>query len=60
MSEPWAARLALIEAAYPYRIVCERPTFIGGAAILSRRPFAEGRAPSCGNRGAFAHADVDF
>ncbi|MCO5156941.1 MAG: endonuclease/exonuclease/phosphatase family protein [Aquamicrobium sp.] len=60
VSEPWAARLALIEAAYPYRIVCERPTFIGGAAILSRRPFVEGSPPSCGNRGAFAHASVDF
>lgn len=60
VSEPWAARLALIEAAYPYRIVCERPTFIGGAAILSRRPFVEGSKPSCGNRGAFAHASVDF
>ena len=60
VSEPWAVRLALIEAAYPYRIVCERPTFIGGAAILSRRPFARGSTPSCGNRGAFAHADVDF
>ena len=60
VSEPWAAKLVLIEAAYPYRIVCERPTFIGGAAILSRRPFAEGTAPFCGNRGAFAHASVDF
>lgn len=60
VSEPWAARLASIETAYPYRIVCERPTFIGGAAILSRRPFVEGSTPSCGNRGAFAHASVDF
>ncbi len=60
VSEPWAARLASIEAAYPYRIVCERPTFIGGAAILSRRPFVEGSTPSCGNRGAFAHASIDF
>ena len=59
VSDLWIGKLALIEAAYPYRLICPKPTFIGGVAILSRRPFS-GLAPRCGNRGAFAHAGIDF
>ncbi|MBL8583419.1 MAG: endonuclease/exonuclease/phosphatase family protein, partial [Rhizobiaceae bacterium] len=33
---------------------------IGGVAILSRRPFAEGREPQCFDRGSMAIAPVDF
>ena len=60
VSGMWAQRLALLEAAYPHRVICPQPSFIGGTAILSRRPFAAGSAPWCGNRGAFAHAHVDL
>lgn len=60
VSPPWREKLALLEAAYPYRLVCRPPTFIGGVAILSRRPFAGGREPSCADRGASARARVDL
>lgn len=60
VSPPWAEKLALVEAAYPYRLICRPPTFIGAAAILSRRPFAEGAEPACADRGAFAHARIDL
>lgn len=60
VSDLWIGKLALIEAAYPYRLICPQPTFIGGVAILSRRPFSGGFEPHCGNRGAFARAGIDF
>jgi endonuclease/exonuclease/phosphatase (EEP) superfamily protein YafD len=60
VSDLWIGKLALIEAAYPHQLICPKPTFIGGVAILSRRPFADRTQPHCGNRGAFAHAGVDF
>lgn len=55
----WREKLALIEAAYPYRIVCPPPSWIGGVAILSRRPFVDGTA-RCEDRGAMAVATVDL
>lgn len=60
VSEPWREKLKLIEAAYPYRIICPVPSYIGGVAILSRRPFADGFEPYCADRGAFAHARLDM
>lgn len=60
VSEPWAQALARIEAAYPYRIICETYSYTGSSAVLSRRPFAEGFTPRCGDRGSLAHARVDF
>ena len=60
VSPPWVGKLALLEAAYPYRLICRPPTFIGAAAILSRRPFAAGTEPACADRGAFAHARIDL
>lgn len=60
VSEPWIAALSSIEAAWPHRLICPAPSHIGGVAILSRRPFAEGFEPFCGDRGAFAHARLDF
>ena len=60
VSDFWRDWLALTGAAYPYRLICEPPTPIGGVAILSRRPFAEGGEPTCGNAGAFVRAPVDF
>lgn len=60
VSERWAGRLATIEAAYPYRLICPPPTRVGGVAILSRRPFAEGFEAHCGDGSAFAHARLDM
>lgn len=60
VSDPWREKLALLEAAYPYRLICPQPSHIGGAAILSRRPFAGGFVPHCGDRGSFAHMRVDL
>lgn len=59
VSDAWAERLALTEAAYPHRLICRRGIHIGGAAILSKRPFA-GEAPRCVDRGSMAVATVDF
>jgi endonuclease/exonuclease/phosphatase (EEP) superfamily protein YafD len=59
VTDAWAARVETIEAAYPYRVVCRRGIRIGGAAILSKRPFA-GSEPRCIDRGAMALATVDF
>lgn len=57
VSVDWAPRLDLIEAAYPYRILCTAPRRIGAVAILSRRPLAE-PAPRCLDRGAMAFARI--
>lgn len=60
VSEIWKDRLEVLAAVYPYRVICPRPSPIGGVAILSRRPFMHGLIPYCGDRGSFAHAAVDF
>jgi endonuclease/exonuclease/phosphatase (EEP) superfamily protein YafD len=60
VSAMWGERLALLEAAYPHRIICNPPRHVGGAAILSRRPFAEGFSPRCDERGALALARIDL
>ncbi len=58
VSEPWQERLAHLRAMYPYGIVCPPPTYIGGVALLSRRPLI-GEA-ECLERGSLAFARVDF
>ncbi|HEU4987910.1 MAG TPA: endonuclease/exonuclease/phosphatase family protein [Rhizobiaceae bacterium] len=58
VSTMWMEKLRLIEAAYPYRMICPPPTFVGGVAILSKRPFA--KEAECLDRGAMAVAPVDF
>jgi endonuclease/exonuclease/phosphatase (EEP) superfamily protein YafD len=60
MSDLWAEKLTLVQAAYPYRILCPYPNGLFGVAILSRRPFADGTSPDCDGRGAFALATVNF
>jgi endonuclease/exonuclease/phosphatase (EEP) superfamily protein YafD len=60
VSVEWQPRLSLVSAMYPYSIVCTAPYRIGGAAILSRRPFVKATSGQCSNRGSLALADVDF
>lgn len=60
VSPEWAGRLELLRSAYPYSIVCPVTKTIGGVAVLSRRPFAEGRDPQCFDRGSMAVVPVDF
>lgn len=60
VSDMWRERLGLLEAAYPYRVICPKPSHIGGTAILSRRPFVEGFEPHCGDRGSFAKIRLDL
>lgn len=60
VSAMWVERLAVLEAAYPHRLICPPPAPTGGVAILSRRPFAAGFEPYCGDRGAFGHAGLDL
>ncbi|WP_157015117.1 endonuclease/exonuclease/phosphatase family protein [Mesorhizobium xinjiangense] len=56
----WRGKLDPLKASYPYRIICQTTNPIGAVAILSRRPFVEGRAPRCADRGSFAVAPIDF
>ncbi|MGE0501421.1 MAG: endonuclease/exonuclease/phosphatase family protein [Rhizobiaceae bacterium] len=60
VSTGWLGKLDLIEAAYPYRVVCPSSTAIGGSAVLSRRPFAAGTAGHCLEDGRLAVATIDF
>jgi endonuclease/exonuclease/phosphatase (EEP) superfamily protein YafD len=60
VSPMWAGKLKLIKAAYPNQVICPTRIEIGGAAIISRRPFAEADSSSCDDRGAFATARIDF
>lgn len=60
VSTSWRERLKPLDAAYPYRIVCNLPGHGGGVAILSLRPFAEGSTTACIDGGTFAIAQIDF
>lgn len=60
VSDHWRTQLEVLRGVYPYSVVCPRHAEIGGVAIFSRRPFAHGIAPICGDRGSFAHAVVDL
>jgi endonuclease/exonuclease/phosphatase (EEP) superfamily protein YafD len=59
VSDTWRQRLKTIEARYPYTFYCSNRSHIGGAAILSRRPFALGSTPICVDS-LIAVARVDF
>lgn len=59
VSESWIERLSATQAAYPHRLICPPHSYIGGVAILSRRPFV-GPPPRCTGRGSLAVASVDF
>ena len=60
VSTRWIPVLERLSATYPHSIVCRGTTRVGGVAILSRRPFAEGVAARCFGRGSLAVASVDF
>lgn len=60
VSKPWAEKLELLAAAYPYRIVCSSPKRVWGVAILSRRPLVDGTTPHCENYGSFATMTVNL
>ena len=56
----WAPKIALLYAAYPYRVVCTIGNHAGGVAILSLRPFADGTEGRCIEGGTFADGVVRF
>ncbi|MBU0581967.1 MAG: endonuclease/exonuclease/phosphatase family protein [Alphaproteobacteria bacterium] len=60
VSAMWAKKIALLEAAYPYRLVCTMDNYAGGVTILSLRPFAQGAEGRCIDGGTFATATIDF
>ena len=60
VSAMWRGRLGALKAAYPHRIVCDSRGFVGGVAILSRRPFVAGSEPECFEGGTLAVARVDL
>jgi len=60
VSRFWTPKLALLEKAYPYRILCAVDSNVGATAVLSRRPFAAGTQPACHVDGSMSTATVDF
>jgi len=60
VSDSWRAKLAAIEARYPYNLYCPSSKRIGGVAILSRRPFALGTTPQCIGNALAGLARIDF
>lgn len=60
VSAMWAKKIAPLEAAYPYRLVCTMDNDAGGVTILSLRPFAEGKEGRCIDGGTFGTATFDF
>ncbi len=60
VSDAWAPRLGALKHLYPHQFYCESPDFVGGVAILSKRPFAPGAQTGCSNLGALATRMVDF
>lgn len=59
-SAMWRERLSSISAAYPYSIMCPGTGWVGGVAVLSRRPFVGANAQDCLHGGAFAMTGIDF
>jgi endonuclease/exonuclease/phosphatase (EEP) superfamily protein YafD len=60
VSEQWRPHLELLSAMYPVQTICASPRFVGGVAILTRRPLASGTSIDCTVDGAFAVARLDF
>ena len=60
VSTMWVGELDRISAAYPYRLICAAPKRVGGVAILSRRPFADGQQGRCLDGGSAGIATIDL
>ena len=60
VSAQWRPRLEALRHLYPHQLYCESPDFVGGVAILSRRPFAPDQSQGCSNLGAMATQVIDF
>lgn len=58
VSRVWIARLEVLQAAYPHRVICERESRLGGAAILSRFPIKPGNT-NCVDDGLLAFASIE-
>lgn len=56
----WTEKLDLLKGAYPHRVGCHGRDIRFGVAVLSRRPFAGDKEPSCSRRVGIAVAPVDF
>jgi endonuclease/exonuclease/phosphatase (EEP) superfamily protein YafD len=56
----WVLYFDQIAAAYPYRVVCEGTSHVGGVAVLSRRPLDKEDAGRCFVGGTLATAFVNF
>lgn len=60
MTRGWRAAFETLSDRYPYQYYCAPPEFGGDAAILSRRPFADGDKGVCDIRAGFAAKRIDF
>ena len=59
VSTVWIERLSQLRAQFPYGIICERESRLGGVAILSRYPVAPGSA-ECVDDGLMAFATLEI
>lgn len=55
-----SSRLSEIGNAYPYQHICNANRIVGGTAILSRHPWADGTSPACKEKGLLALATIDM
>lgn len=60
VSDLWLPKLSTVKSAWPHQKICPGTNRVGGIAILSRRPFADGGLSFCGNSGALAVETVNF
>ena len=60
VSAMWQPKLEGLKHLYPHQFYCASQDFVGGVALLSRRPFVGDGSLGCTNLGAFALQVVDF
>lgn len=59
VSQMWREKLALLDSAYPYRVLCPSSSGDDGVLILSRRPLGAGSEGQC-RGGSLAMVTVEF
>ncbi len=60
VSVAWQPELERLRAAYPDQLYCQGSSYIGGVAVLSRRPFESAKQLTCHSRGELGIARIDF
>lgn len=56
----WVGEFETIKAAYPYQLRCQARGKVGGVMIVSRRPFVDHAANSCGDAAGLVLQAIDL